>query len=171
MDLKLLKQIKKPTAYKCGDVMLAIGTLLHPTPKENRETPTITIREVKFSSDTDHQPSLQKAIIQHKKLVGYLTNLGYKVHVCSIPIGTGGTIFSIHTTHALRNLGLPSTIIHKTRRKLHSLAITHLHSIVVQGRIMEKEFLPQQPHSSHHKRKACPSSQQGSKKRQRTPHG
>jgi hypothetical protein len=151
-------------------------TLLHPTPKEHNETPTITIIEVKFCSDTDHQPGLQKATLQHKKLMGYLTKLGYKVNVCPILIGTGGTIFNIHTTQALRSLGLPTTIIHKTCRKLHSLAITHLHSIVVQRRIMEKEFLPQQPHSSHHilfkhKRKACPSSQQGSKKRQRPPHG
>jgi hypothetical protein len=99
-------------------------TLLHTTPKGE---PTITLIELIFCRDIDYQPRLNKATTQHKhecKLVTYLDSLGYKRCNCNpLLIGIGGAIFNIHTTQALRDLGLPKPIFQKICRNLHKMAL------------------------------------------------
>ncbi len=60
-----------------------------------------------------------------------------------------GTIYNIHTVQALRNLGLPGRACQKLCQKLHSTALTHLHSIVAQRRILEHEESHPHPHTKN----------------------
>ncbi|MFN7882338.1 MAG: hypothetical protein ACK5PF_04915, partial [bacterium] len=107
----------------------------------------ITRVEVKFCRDTDHGRSLMKAREQHSRLLKYLSNIGYTTTLCPILIGMSGTIYNIHTVQALKNLGLPGRACQKLCQKLHSTALTHLHSIVAQRRILENGESNPHPHT------------------------
>jgi hypothetical protein len=124
-------------------------TLCTPLPNGRKH---ITIVELKFTKDTNHEETLCRARAQHQQLMTYLSELGHKTTLIPILLGNGGTIFNIHTFQALKNLGIPTPQIGKMCKKLHILALHHLHSIVSLRRQLESSPGPNKRMGSSLKR-------------------
>ena len=99
----------------------------------------ITIVEIKFCRDTDHQQQLDRALSQHQALRSKLV-LTHQcpVNVTPILIGVSGALFTNYTAEALKNLGIKGNPLKTTLNKLHVQAIQTLRSIVSTRRRLEK---------------------------------
>ena len=106
----------------------------------NLANDNIHIVEFKYCRDTDHAPQLQHCLEQHKTLVEALIHKGYSpqnIKVVPILIGMSGTIYLKHTLENMQSLGISQPHAMKCALKMHTQAITSLHSIVSVRRHLE----------------------------------
>ena len=113
--------------------------MLHVKGKAQRDD-EIFIVEIKTCRDTDPCKQLHNATEQHGGLREQLQQAGFRpanIHVVPILIGVSGTIYTEHTLGALEKLGVDNQRARSCARKIHTLMVQQLHSIVINRRRME----------------------------------
>ena len=105
----------------------------------------VLIVEIKICPDTKHRDQLQNARDQHAGWVEALKREGYaaaNIRVVPILLGISGTIYNKHTMSALDKLGLDRTRAQACAKKLHTLMVQQLHSIVKNRRRLQHSTQP-----------------------------
>jgi len=104
-------------------------------PKDKRE---IHLVELKYCEDTRPGPQQAHALEQHARLKQHLHLEGYvAIHLHTILLGVGGTIYNSLTLDPLKALGLDHQHVTKLARKLNAHSITSASSLIGARRKLE----------------------------------
>jgi exonuclease III/ribonuclease HI len=113
--------------------------------QEDRAQHDICIVELKTCQDTRPTDQLTAARLQHEELVERLVQRGYqrdKIKIYPILLGVSGTIYAAHTIDTLEQLGVQRDAALSCARKLHTLMVQQLHSVVTTRRHLEHRAAP-----------------------------
>ena len=98
-----------------------------------------------YTSDTRHLEKLAEKQNQHRKLVGALELRGFDVKpmiLSKFAFGVGGTIYK-QSVGDMRQLGVSTTAITKTLKRVHLHSVTCATNIITQCRILDSQKLLQ----------------------------
>ena len=102
------------------------------------------ILEVKYCRDTDPCPQLDRAEHQHKELADAIQAAEPTACVKYLPVllGVAGTVYTIHTTDHLEEVGIVGAALKRLANSLNEHAVKSLHWIYTAKRKQEKPLLP-----------------------------
>jgi ribonuclease HI len=102
------------------------------------------ILEVKYCRDTDPHPQLERAEQQHKELANAIQAAEPTACVKYLPVllGVAGTVYTIHTTDHLEQVGIVGAALKRLVNSLNEHAVKSLHWIYTAKRKQEKPLLP-----------------------------
>ncbi|KAG1676447.1 hypothetical protein FOA52_002267 [Chlamydomonas sp. UWO 241] len=105
----------------------------------------ILIVEHKTCQDTQPTDQMTAARQQHQELVERLVERGYQrdnIKIYLILLGVSSTIYAAHTIGTLEQLGVQRDAALNRARKLHTLMVQQLHSVVTTRRHLEHRAAP-----------------------------
>ena len=128
--------------------------LYKPAPKKGG-CPEYIIMEVKYCRDTDPTPQLNRAEQQHKELADAIHSADPTATVRYLPVllGVAGTVYTIHTTDHLEQVGIVGAALNRLVKNLNEHAVESLHWIYTAKRKQEKPLLPQKEKGGRKRRK------------------
>jgi len=129
------RTIKLPPNSTRPDIIL---TTRKPATKD--QFTNITLVEIKFCRDSDVNTQLDRATTQHQQLQQRMKQqYACTVHTIPILIGVSGAVYTTYTETAMQQLGVRGYPLRTALRKLHTLAIQQLRTIVSTRRRLERK--------------------------------